>query len=1146
MNSTTLDPQKFRRIALRNTLLPLGIAALISAVFIGMILQLVSINRLLNHSDQVIAGGHELLHLVVDAETAQRGYVITERDGFLDPFRHTQEMFPERLRALEELVADNSAQFGRLKRIESMFKEWNEFAGELMEAGSRDRARQIVLSEKGKKIVDQIRVEMGNFIRAETLLRDERNENSQESVRIALVFILFSMVVVGTVLALYSRRQLVTVSNIYGNALAEVETQSAALLEQNWLRAGQNKASEVIRGDLRLEEVGNKALGFLCEYLEAKVGVLYVLEGNELQRSASFALSRNDRETRDRVKMGESLAGQAAAENRFIILDPAPQNFLSVNSLIGSADSSSVIIAPLVADNRVRAVVELGFTRPLHARDQEVLRLVSENIAISIVSAQNRLRLQELLEESQRQAEELQAQQEELRVSNEELEEQSNALKESQMKLEGQQAELEQTNSQLTQQARILEQHNDELNQARTSLEMKALELQRASEYKSQFLANMSHELRTPLNSTLILSQLLIDNKSNNLSSEEVEYARTILSSSNDLLSLINDILDLAKVEAGKVELQAEEVEIEQVMGSLEKTFGPMAQSKGIEFSCDLRPGAPATFETDRLRLEQILRNLLSNALKFTGEGEVKLEVYSPSRGKLAFAVKDTGVGIPHDKQQIIFEAFQQADGTTNRRYGGTGLGLTISRDLARLLNGSISVDSEPGKGSVFTLVISALSKRAEAAAPVVASPGAPRAPEPARKPARQAPAANDDRANLDPSLKLLMVVEDDQAFAQVIRKLSHEVQFQCVVAHYAEEAVAMAEEYLPNAIILDIHLPDHSGLFVLDRLKENPLTRHIPVHVISANDFSQAALQMGAVGYLHKPATRDDIIDVIRKLEGKLAQGIKKVLIVEDNSVQLESMKKLIADEDVEVAAVRTGAEAIDLLQSTSFDCLILDLTLPDMSGYEILERMNATEALSHPPVIVYTGRELGRAEEEKLQRYSDSIILKGAKSPERLLSEVNLFLHQVESKMPIERQKVLQNLRDREKDLEGKNVLLVDDDVRNIFALKNALEQRGARIEIARNGREAVEKVRSSASVDLVLMDIMMPEMNGYEATREIRRDPRFKSLPIIAVTAKAMADDQEKCLEAGANDYLAKPIDLPKLLSLIRVWLHPARKV
>lgn len=1147
MNSTTLDPQKFRRIALRNTLLPLGIAAVVSAVFIGLILHLVSINKALNHSDQVIAGGHELLHLVVDAETGQRGYVITSRDSFLDPFRHTQEAFPERLRALEELVADNSAQVGRLKRIEVMFKEWNEFAGELMSAGNRDSARRIVLSERGKKIVDQIRVEMGNFIRAETLLRDERNENSQESVRVALVFILFSMVVVGTVLALYSRRQLVSVSNIYGKALVDVETQSAALSEQNWLRTAQNKASDAIRGDLRLEEVGNKALSFLCEYLDAKVGVLYVLEGNELQRYASYALNQAERETRERVRMGESLAGQAAAENRFIFLDPAPQKFLTVSSLLGAADSTSVMIAPLVADNRVRAVVELGFTRPLQARDQEVLRLVSENIAISIVSAQNRLRLQELLEESQRQAEELQAQQEELRVNNEELEEQSNALKESQMKLESQQAELEQTNSQLSQQARSLEQQNDELSQTRTSLELKAMELQRASEYKSQFLANMSHELRTPLNSTLILSQLLIDNKSGHLSSEEVEYARTILSSSNDLLSLINDILDLAKVEAGKVDLQAEEVELQQVVGGLEKTFGPMASNKGIGFECKVRPDTPGTFETDRLRLEQILRNLLSNALKFTEEGRVTLEVYSPGEGKMAFAVKDTGVGIPRDKQQVIFEAFQQADGTTNRRYGGTGLGLTISRDLARLLHGSISVESEPGKGSVFTLVVSALSSGAEAPVPLLAAPLASRAAEPARKPARaQAPQANDDRNKLDPSLKLLMVVEDDQAFAQVIRKLSHEVNFQCVMAHYAEEAVSMAEEYLPNAIILDIHLPDHSGLFVLDRLKENPLTRHIPVHIISANDFSQAALQMGAVGYLNKPASRDDIIDVIRKLEGKLAQGIKKVLIVEDNGVQLESMKKLIADEDVEVAAARTGAEAIDLLQSASFDCLILDLSLPDMSGYEILERMNASESLSHPPVIVYTGRDLSRAEEEKLQRYSDSIILKGVKSPERLLSEVNLFLHQVESKMPADRQKVLRDLRDRERDLDGKIVLLVDDDVRNIFALKNALEQRGARIEIARNGREAVEKVRSSPAIDLVLMDIMMPEMNGYEATREIRRDPRFKSLPIIAVTAKAMADDQEKCLEAGANDYLAKPIDLPKLLSLIRVWLHPARKV
>lgn len=1140
--TTPIDQENFRRNAVRNSLLPLILAVLLSILFVALIFQLVSTNKLLNDADRTIALGHEIKVLIIDAETGLRGYILTDDETFLTPYENSKNTFAAGIAELEVMAVANPAQLKRLQVVKELREKWLIYAQEIIrDRQDRQRVRDIISSEEGKYLIDQMRAALIEFIRYEEEIRDGHNEDSHNFVRLSLIIIITASSIVGLFLAFYLRRQVTGVASVYGHALEQSQQQTALLEKQNWLRLAQAKLGEELAGDLTLVEVSSKALNFLCEYLDAKVATLYSLEGDNLKLAATYAF--NAVKT---LNLNESLTGKAALEKNVLTLNPAPKDYLKVTSSTGEADVQAILIAPLVSSKSVKGVLEMGFLREIGQNEQELLELLSESIAIALTSAIYRERLQELLEESQAQAEELQAQQEELRVNNEELEEQSNALKESQVKLENQQAELEQTNARLNQQTDSLERKNLELGQARLELEAHARDLKKASEYKSQFLANMSHELRTPLNSTLILSQLLIDNKDQRLSEEEVEYARTILSSSNDLLALINDILDLSKVEAGKIELQAEDVEISNVIEGLEKTFSVVANNKDVEFETFIDESAPKVFKTDRLRLEQILRNLLSNAIKFTSKGFVKISATANKQGQLVLEVKDTGIGIPEDKQDLIFKAFQQADGTTNRQFGGTGLGLTISQDLAKLLGGEILVQSDQGKGSTFTLILSPMNESTEP------EPVQVKVPVP-QKEAQVRPHIHerisspvpDDRNDLDSSLKLLMVVEDDESFARVMLDLSHEAQFQCLVSDTAEEAIRLAEEYLPHAIILDMKLPDHSGLFVLDRLKENPITRHIPIHIVSSMDFSKTALEMGAIGYLMKPAQKQEILDVIKKLEQKFTQSIHKVLIVEDNNVQRESMKKLIGDTSVEVMGVQTGMEAIDLLQSHSFDCLILDLSLPDMSGYEVLERMSQSEALSHPPVIVYTGHDLSREEEQRLQRYSRSIILKGAKSPERLLSEVSLFLHQVEADMPPERQKALRELRDREKDLEDKLILLVDDDVRNIFALKNALESRGARTEIARNGREAVDKVRSNPRIELVLMDIMMPVMNGYEAIAEIRKDQKFKNLPIIAVTAKAMADDQEKCLEAGADDYLPKPIDLPKLLSLIRVWLRPQVK-
>jgi len=804
--------------------------------------------------------------------------------------------------------------------------------------------------------------------------------------------------------------------------------------------------------------------------------------------------------------------------------------------------------------------VELGFFRSLRSEDLELMTRVSDSLAVAIRASKDRTRLEELLGETQRQGQELQTQQEELRVSNEELEVQTRSLKESQAQLESQQAELEQTNAQLEEQAQLLGHRRDELTQAQSVLAERAAQLERANQYKSEFLANMSHELRTPLNSSLILAKILADNSSGNLTAEQVKFAQTISSAGNDLLAIINDILDLSKIEAGKVELAPQTVVIAQTLDEMVRTFQPMAQHKGLGFEAGAAPNAPERIETDSQRLGQILKNLLSNALKFTETGVVSLRVSVGSGDTVRFDVQDTGIGVSEHQREIIFDAFRQADGSTHRKYGGTGLGLTISRDLARLLGGDISVTSTPGEGSTFTLTLP-LVYRPSAAQHV--NPTAPAPVVPLRRPSTSRPTqpahvqspsgqpsisqivVPDDSQHLKSDSRLILIVEDDPAFATILRDMAHEQGFQCIVTHTANDALAAVATYRPKAILLDMNLPDYSGLGVLDQLKRNPQMRHIPVHVVSVADYSQQALAMGAVGYAMKPVKREQLVEALERLEAKFSQGVRNVLVVEDDDRQRESIRQLLENEDVHITAVCTAADALGQLRKLTFDCMVMDLNLPDLSGSELLAKMAQAEEASFPPVIVYTGRTLTGEEEQGLRRFSKSIIIKDARSPERLLDEVTLFLHQVESKLPAERQRMLQIARDRDAALEGRRILVVEDDVRNIFALSSLLEPKGAAIEIARNGREAIEALTRSRlpganTIDLVLMDIMMPEMDGLTAMREIRKLPEWKKLPIIALTAKAMKDDQEKCLAAGANDYIAKPLDVEKLTSLVRVWM------
>lgn len=917
-----------------------------------------------------------------------------------------------------------------------------------------------------------------------------------------------------------------------------------AVQHQDWLQAGQVGLAHAVGGEQPLDALGNSALKFLSGYLGAQAGALFIRNGEGFRRYASFGVPA-DAPIPACVAPGDGLLGQAIADHRSFVVDSVPDDYLYYGSALGQAKPKTMLIATAEADGVVNAVIELGLQHGEHRNALELLTRVGSQLGVAIRSGKYRARLRELLEETQQQAEELQAQSEELRANNEELEAQSRQLQESAARLEAQQSELEQSNAQLEEQASQLESQRDDLARATRSLQAQAGELEQASTYKSEFLANMSHELRTPLNSLLIMARLLAENRGGNLTNEQVRHAETIETSGNDLLALINDILDISKIEAGKLELQPRQVRVAPLLDKLRAVFAPSAEAKGIGFEIEIAPATAAALETDPQRLEQVLKNFLSNAIKFTPTGKVVLAASAHDHEAIAFTVRDTGVGIAAEQQRLIFEPFRQADGTISRKYGGTGLGLSISRELARLLGGEVSVDSREGEGSAFTLLLPLAFDPVNgisAAQPEPARP-LPSNPKPARK--SRAPVAEDDREHLAGNAKVILIVEDDPVFARILYDIAHELGFQCLIAGTADEGALMARQYVPDAVILDMNLPDHTGLSVLDRIKRDVRTRHIPVHVVSVDDDSQAALSSGAIGYLFKPVKRDQLVEMLEGLEAKMAQRMRRVLVVEDDAQQAESVKLLLASREVETVEVHSAARCVELLGTETFDCMVLDLNLPDASGLDLLERLSADESVGFPPVIVYTGRDLSQDEELRLRKYSKSIIVKGAKSPERLLDEVTLFLHHVVSELPETQQQLLAKSLGRDAALEGRNILVVEDDIRNVYALTSIFEPHGTKVRIARNGREALDALDESARgvadpVDLVLMDLMMPEMDGLTATREIRKQSWGKTMPVITLTAKAMARDQQECLDAGANDYLAKPLDVDKLLSLVRVWM------
>ena len=929
-----------------------------------------------------------------------------------------------------------------------------------------------------------------------------------------------------------------------------------AVQRQEWLQAGQVGLAERMSGELSVPQLCDAILRYFAGHLGAQVGAMFVRDDQVFRRRATYAVPIEEAVPRE-IRPGEGLVGEAVENRRVIHLNALPDGYLRFGSGLGTGQPRTILVAPIEVDGEINAAIEFGFAGKVSEAQLEMVERVTNAIGVAVRSAEYRVRLRQLLEETQRQTEELQKQGEELRSSNEELEELSRTLEASQAALEQQQHELEQTNAQLEDRTRALEAQRADLQRSEAALQAQAQELEQASRYKSEFLANMSHELRTPLNSSLIMARLLADNRDGNLTAEQVRYAETIESSGIDLLTLINDVLDLSKIEAGRAEVQPERVDLVGLMERLRRNFEPVARQRGLAFQAEVSEGAPAAIETDPLRLEQVLRNFISNALKFTEAGEVAVEVQVLPDGQVTFCVRDTGIGIAPEQQEVIFEAFRQADGTTSRRYGGTGLGLSISRELARILGGRIELTSVPGHGSTFTLVVPPTydAARTVPLGGQVLALGPPEEPRARTSPSttkaaamaalvRAAQAVEDDRATLTGDNRVILVVEDDLDFACILRDLAREQGFRCLIAETADEGVAMAQHYLPHAVILDIGLPDHSGLSVLDRLKRNIQTRHIPVHIVSGQENAQTALAQGATGFMLKPVRREQLAETLGRLEQRLDRKVRRVLVVDEDRNQLDAMRRLLVADGVETIGAMTGAACLEQLALSTFDCMVLGLTLPDMSGFELLDRLSADDTRSFPPVIVYTGQDLAPADELRLRHHSKSIIVKGAKSPERLLDEVTLFLHQVVSELPREQQRTLARALSRDAAIEGRRILVAEDDVRNVFALTSIFEPHGATVTIARNGREAIEALeRAEAAgepIDLVLMDIMMPEMDGLSATREIRRRPAWKGLPVIALTAKAMADDHAECLAAGANDYMSKPLDVEKLVSLVRVWM------
>jgi signal transduction histidine kinase/DNA-binding response OmpR family regulator/CHASE3 domain sensor protein len=1186
-----MKQNNFKRNLLISSLVSLLILMISSTASFLSIRSLLKSNYWVNHTQEVIYNLNEGMSVVTDAQTSMRGYLITGNEEFLEQYNDAERKSDSFFNKLDELTVDNPSQQKNLQQVKSLTVIFYKYLNNQVVKKRLGKETVSFDLNEGKKMMDELRGYYKRIENTEQLLLKERNANSERYGNYSFILIIAAFIIAFIITIVFLLRILkdynersflqeelerkdketaerikaissialnisqgnydIRVDDTKSDALGSVGEslnsmgvslkKSFDLLSQKeWLQTGIAKLNNVMIGDKELERLSKDVIEFLCQYTKSSAGVIYAVDGDELYAISGYSYLPD--KSREHIKNGQGLIGQCVVSRKILELKSFSQDDVQITYALGEIKPKHIIAVPLI-DTKIEGAFEMASVNEFTEIDLEFLQAVSNNIAIAIKSTQNRKRVMELLEETQAQSEELRIQHTELEAMNAELETQTEKLQASEEELRVQQEELEQTNEELSERSVLLEERNTEIQKKSEALEL-------TTRYKSEFLANMSHELRTPLNSILLLSRLLSENNNKSMNSEEIEFAKVIQSSGNSLLGLIDEILDLSKIEAGKMELEFLDVTTKEITDNLANLFTIVAKEKKIDFKI-ISKDAPAVIKTDKMRLEQILKNLISNAIKFTEKGSVSLEikVNDDDDKIICFIVKDTGIGIPLDKQPLIFEAFQQADGSTKRKYGGTGLGLSISRELAKLLNGEIILHSKENEGSSFTLCLpvfgSSLKKVTALKTPPIEidEPKEKNEEEKNKYISSLIPdEIEDDRNAITENDKVILIVEDDINFAKSLLTFSRKKGYKAVVAVRGDYALNFALLYKPIGVLLDIELPVKSGWEILEELKNNSQTKHIPVHIMSSHKLKQESLLKGAVDFLDKPVAFDKIPDVFIRIEHIINKEAQKVLIIEDNPKHAKALSYFLGSYNINSEIKSEVSAGLKALNKSEVDCVILDMGIPDKQAYEILDNVKKNPGLENLPVIVFTGKSLSLKEEIKIKKYADSIIVKTAHSYQRMLDEVSLFLHLVEeNKNPDSKKENHRKLNLLNNILFDKTVLIVDDDVRNIYSLTKALEVFKMNVITAFDGKEAIKMLEENPNTDIVLLDMMMPNMDGYETAEKIRSNSKYLTLPLIAVTAKAMTGDREKCISAGASDYITKPVDIDQLLSLLRVWLY-----
>ncbi|UMQ43392.1 response regulator [Chryseobacterium sp. Y16C] len=1171
-----------------------------------------SIQNQMNHRENLsksrlaMTAVKDVLVSLLDAETGNRGYQLTGREDFLEPYKRGMREYPKAMVRAESLGLDDKNQQDRLNSLKVSVNQVTDNLKYLVEQRRRGNImtqQQIVTS---KDYMDQCRKIVNDFVQYEESQLEIKNKDLNRSSNTTVLFILFSAIAAVVVTAFFyikMRADLIrrdklermlkekdqemtrrvsaiqrianrvangdytekVVDNAGGDLgdLAEslnymtesLKNSFEKINKSDWRQKGLALLNESLVGNKSVKEVSNRALKQLIEYGKCINGSLYLYDEGVLKLNKAFGLEANMKKT---FEPGEGMVGQAFINAKTQVYNNLHEDDFVVTFASSTIKIYGIILLPIFADGHIIGVLELGSTSNFEEDRIAYFEECCVNIGIALSAARGREKEQQLLEETQAQSEELMVQHSELENLNTELEAQTQKLQASEEELKVQQEELMQANVELEERSRLLEEKNHLIAERNNEIQKKVEELALSTKYKSEFLANMSHELRTPLNSILLLSRLMAENPEKNLNEDQVESAKVIQSSGTSLLTLIDEILDLAKIESGKMTLEYQDVYIEEVVKDLKSLFNPVFQEKRLPFKIQIEPDVQKVIEGDRLRIDQVLRNLLSNALKFTSQGSIDLHIrnHSEKPGFIIFSVKDTGVGIAKDKQKIIFEAFQQADGSTKRKFGGTGLGLSISREIAKLLGGELTLQSELNKGSEFSFIIPVnavpenrqvetendlveiIREDVEEIQHILDETGI----DTAQVSKLEIPEdVEDDRENIKDGDKVILIIEDDINFAKALLKYAHLQDYKGVVVVRGDQGLSAAQKFKPNAILLDVQLPVKDGWKVMDELKSHTETRHIPVHMMSVLHVKKESLMKGAVDFISKPVALDKMTDVFRKIEEALKKGPQKVLIVEENAKHASALSYYLSNFNISLSVEHNVEDSVKALTSNQADCVILDIGSLKGNKYQVIESIKSYEGLENLPIIIFTEHNLSKEEELKIKQYADSIVVKTAHSYQRILDEVGLFLHLVEEKnnsAESTRGKALGSLTEV---LSGKKVLITDDDVRNIFSLTKALEKYKVDVIVAMDGKHALQQLRDNPDIDVILMDMMMPEMDGYESIMEIRKIPAFKKLPIIAVTAKSMIGDREKCLNAGASDYISKPVDIDQLLSLLRVWLY-----